>query len=290
MSALISWAGSRSAVVTALHKAVMACPVEVKRFFDPFCGGLDAAIRVNTPSRVLTDNDPDLINYFEVLRDQGPAALLHHMSSHKNDKEYFLLTRHRHNQEIMAAIDERCNFNGQDPEYKAKLAAEFYYLSRFSFRSLLRHNQAGEINSSFGKRKNTPLELYACDMNKIEPLRGFLQGSTIGCEDFTYLTDWLNSGRLTTGDLVYLDAPFVARNAPLSTRFGRARFGQVTQLAIQLAEAGIAVVVSGPVHEAFPAMLPGFFVDKLHCRNGAATAYETLAASFKLPLLLDETA
>ena len=119
-------------------------------------------------------------------------------------------------------------------------AALFIYLNRHCFNGLMRYNQDGLFNTSFGEYKKA----YFPENEMLAFAKKALRVQII-CSNYT---DTMNSA--VVGDVVYCDPPYV----PLSvtacfTKYHTTGFGQADQenlvlMARELAKKGIPVILS----------------------------------------------
>lgn len=119
-------------------------------------------------------------------------------------------------------------------------AALFIYLNRHCFNGLMRYNQDGLFNTSFGEYKKAyfPENEMLAFSNKALLVQ-------IICSNYT---DIMNSAVI--GDVVYCDPPYVPLSVTASfTKYHTTGFGQADQenlvlMARELAKKGIPVILS----------------------------------------------
>ena len=70
----LKWAGGKTRLLSALRRSI---PPTFNTYFEPFMGGAALFFDTNPQSAVLGDSNPELINFYEVLRDGGRAASAH---------------------------------------------------------------------------------------------------------------------------------------------------------------------------------------------------------------------
>lgn len=291
MSYVINWTGARPALLPYIARLAEYAP-KSQRVIDPFCGGLDAALAMGISRGIMTDSNPDLINYLSVICDThrvGVEYLRAPLDGLTDDPDCYRKVKESHNEEILSATDERCNFNDNDFDYRVQLAAEFWYLSRYAFRSIPRYNSSGQVTSSYGPRGIQPAVLFQHDVidrwNQIKLITGF----EFRCQDFSWLNAAAAAGEIGSGDLVYFDPPFLSSRNPRLTSFGAVRWDDLLATARVCADAGAAVIFSGPDHDELRSDLSkaGFHNDVVAVRNGTHRTYETLAATFNFKTPLD---
>jgi len=110
-------------------------PHSVRRFVEPFSGGLGVTLSFTPDRALLNDGNPHLINFYRWL-----ARGLKIDIPMENDENQFYTYRARFNELLRAG-----------KEKSAEAAALFYYLNRTGFNGLCRFNRAGEFNVPFGR-------------------------------------------------------------------------------------------------------------------------------------------
>ena len=132
----LKWAGGKRWLVPHLERLWQRH--SDRRYVEPFCGGLAAALGLKPERALLNDVNPHLINFYKQLQLGLDVTI-----EMENDEQTFYRYRERFNQLIRTG--KACV-----PE-----AAElFYYLNRTGFNGLCRFNQSGEFNVPFGTHKS----------------------------------------------------------------------------------------------------------------------------------------
>jgi DNA adenine methylase len=150
-----------------------------RRYVEPFCGGLAAALGLRPEAARLNDINPHLINFYQHLQ-RGLDVTI----EMKNDAESFYRHRNRFNQLIK---------NGDSSG--AEAAQLFYYLNRTCFNGLCRFNQSGGFNVPFGTHKAIT---YATDFSQFR--RVF--------KNWAFTNRDIESVELDREDFVYADPPY----------------------------------------------------------------------------------
>jgi DNA adenine methylase len=128
----LKWAGGKRWLVPNLYP--LWKPFQDRRYIEPFCGGLAAALGLSPTRAVLNDINPHLINFYQQLKTGMEVQLVM-----RNDERLFYRHRDRFNELI------------RDNKSKSSEAAQlFYYLNRTCFNGLCRFNQSGAFNVPFG--------------------------------------------------------------------------------------------------------------------------------------------
>ncbi len=159
-------------------------------YYEPFMGGgavyfwLRSQAQVRPVKAALTDINPELINFYQVLRDR-PEALIRKLATHQK----------RHCQEYYYSIRE------QDKTELTPLsrAARLLYLNRTCFNGLYRENSQGKFNVPMGRYKNPRI----LDQEGLLAASESLKGARIEVAPYTAVEQLARPG-----DLVYFDPPY----------------------------------------------------------------------------------
>jgi DNA adenine methylase len=176
----LKWAGGKRWLVT--HLVDLWRPHFNRRYVEPFCGGLAAALGLQPAKALLNDVNPHLINFYKQIQ----RGLELHIEM-RNDQSLFYEHRDSFNQLTRAG-----NSKGFGSTKAAQL---FYYLNRTCFNGLCRFNQSGEFNVPFGTYKSIS---YATDFLAYKSL---FRNWTFSSSDFQSL-------RLDSDDFIYADPPY----------------------------------------------------------------------------------
>lgn len=173
----LKWAGGKRWLVS--HLAPIWEKHNARRYVEPFCGGLAAALGLQPKRALLNDVNPHLINFYRHL--QSGLNLRIEM---RNDEDLFYQHRDRFNALIQNG--------GVTSEEAAQL---FYYLNRTCFNGLCRFNKSGEFNVPFGTYTNIN---YDRDFSGYPAL----------LREWTFSNVDVEKVRLKKGDFVYADPPY----------------------------------------------------------------------------------
>lgn len=223
----LKWVGGKSQLLKALSELITHKSLT---YYEPFLGGGAVFFYFSDRKRfrqaVLNDFNPELINTYEVVRDQLPD-LLRSLDAIQDDpmwnsKDYFETMR------------------SSEPGDPIDRAARMIYLNKTAFNGLWRVNRQGKFNAPFGKYKNP--RLYS--RSGIEACSEALQNATLRVGGYY---DAVKDAE--AGDLVYFDPPYVpvSRTANFTSyagEFGSDQQHQLASLFRELYEKGVFVVQS----------------------------------------------
>lgn len=173
----LKWAGGKrwlAPVLRALWKSSGH-----RRFVEPFCGGLAAALSLMPARALLNDINPHLINFYRWVK-RGLVARV----AMANDKRLYYAHRARFNTLLREGGAE-----------SAEAAALFYYLNRTGYNGLCRFNRDGFFNVPFGRYKRIRY------MRDFTPYREVFEQWEFRCGDFEAVP-------LRRDDFVYADPPY----------------------------------------------------------------------------------
>jgi DNA adenine methylase len=177
----LKWAGGKRWLAPLLQTFWREHPK--RRWVEPFCGGLGAALSLRPEQALLNDINPHLINFYQHLQTGligaafGPAD---------NTEAVFYAQRERFNQLIQQG-------ESQTPE----AALLFYYLNRTCFNGLCRFNRRGLFNVPFGAYKSIAYLSEA----EFSAYPAALAGWCFTCQDFSQM-------QIQADDFLYVDPPY----------------------------------------------------------------------------------
>ena len=225
----LKWAGNKSRVLPHLIPHI-GYP---KRYCEPFGGSL--AVALNTPAEqyILNDVNKDLVSIYQNLMNPNDDSFIQYceelFASENNTREAYLELRKHFNQ-------------ATDLTERARL---FIYLNRHCFNGLSRYNSKGGFNVPFCK-----YDKPSCPSKEMMNFlmyflsKQLVRFTSLSFEDSSLYED------LETGDVVYMDPPYVpASDTANFTSYATEGFTsdqqvQLAELAESLATKGIRVIVS----------------------------------------------
>ncbi len=182
----LKWAGGKRQLLPELLSKV---PKKIRTYYEPFVGGGALFFALQPKNAVINDFNSDLINTYEVIRDEL-EPLLQLLSSYKNDVNFYYKIRE---------LD-------RNPDKFGKLsstekAARIIYLNKTCYNGLFRVNSAGEFNSPFGYYRNPNI----VNETVLRAVSTYLRSADVKllCGDFEKAVK-----NAKKGDFVYFDPPY----------------------------------------------------------------------------------
>jgi len=223
LRSFLKWAGNKFQLLDKI-KAVLP---PGKRLIEPFAGSGVVSLNTDYASYFLSDNNGDLINLFNALKEDGTKFI-------EYTRKWFV----PENNQADRYYQYRTEFNSETDPYRK--SALFIYLNRHSFNGLCRYNASGVFNVPFG--------LYDKPLFPEEAMLHFCKKSKRAVfeeADFTAVME-----NAEQGDVIYCDPPYV----PLSdtakfTAYSAGAFNEAEQIKLashaeQCARRGIPVILS----------------------------------------------
>ena len=263
MKPFLKWAGGKTRIVGRIKEVLP----EGKRLIEPFVGSGAVFLNTEFNNYLLTDANPDLINLFRHLKEEGSEFIEYsriYFSPEYNAPETFYTLRELFN----TTTDTRVK------------AALFIYLNRHCFNGLCRYNSKGAFNVPFGKYKKPPF-----------PEREMLAFHEKAKQAIFEVADFRETmSKASRGDVVYCDPPYVPLTATANfTDYAMGGFSMNDQqdladMARKLQSRGIPVIISNHntewIQQAYiPARMFKFDVQRFISANSAnrCKASEVLA-------------
>lgn len=219
----LKWAGNKFRIIDRVRQQLPAG----KRLIEPFVGSAAVFLNTDYENYLLSDTNPDLVNLYTLLRDQGDSFI--------NDARKMFNDKHNQEQKYYQLRDK---FNQSDDIYQRALL--FVYLNRHGYNGLCRYNAKGGFNVPFGR--------YQRPYFPEQEMRYFAEKAQ-RC-DFRVASFEHIINQAQTGDVIYCDPPYV----PLSTSANFTSYSsggfslesqqQLADLAVNAANKGIPVLIS----------------------------------------------
>jgi len=232
-------------------------------YFEPFLGSGAIAFHCGFDKMIIGDKNKKLINFYNVVRDE-PNKFCRKLEGYIKDYEKCC---NRKEQEVYY-YERREDFNSiTTHKYsKIKSAALFWFLNKTGFNGMYREDKKGNYNIPFGQR-NCP----SANMKTFGRVSEILQKATLLSGDFEMIC-----GTAKTGDLVYLDPPYIplSNTASFSTYlkggFGPEEQKRLRRMMKKLSTDGVRVVASNSdcesTHEIY-GKLKDFRIEKIKVRR-----------------------
>ena len=255
----LKWAGGKRQLLPQLLHAVGAAG-GFGNYHEPFLGGgaLFFAMARNgflsNRNVFLADVNRNLVDAYIGVRDDV-------------EKIIELLQQHRDRHCERYFYEVRAQVPGDIP----RKAARIIYLNKTCFNGLYRENSKGEFNVPFGRQKN-PL---ICDEKNLRAVSETLRLASLSSRPFDRVLD-----DIRPGDLVYFDPPY----APISrtsdfTSYAKGGFGyeeheRLSELAIDLANSGVKVMVSNSYTEFTSTLYRDFYINPVFANRNIGSFVE----------------
>ncbi len=183
----LKWAGGKRELIPTIAPLL---PPRIRTYYEPFIGGGAVFWHFANTQRfetaVLNDFNPEIVNCYEVIRDE-PQALLDQVRQWPVTEELY--------------NELRAQSPGALP--KVTRAARTIFLNKAGFNGLYRQNRKGQFNVPWGKRTNVTI----VDPDRVLACSRALTGVTLRVGDFAAAVEGAGPG-----DAVYLDPPYVPLN------------------------------------------------------------------------------
>ena len=217
---ILRWAGGKYQLTAAIRKLL---PAFLGRYVEPMVGGGALFFSILPEQAILSDINPELINFYRVLRDQ-PGKLIDRMMAMRASTDSYYKLRSTHQKSALWR------------------AVRFVYLNRLCWNGLYRVNLEGEFNVPIGSR--LPKVLWVEE--NLWAASTALQNADIRNSDFSYV---LRSAK--EGDCVFIDPPYprgsrtgIGFNRYSQKRFGIAEHRRLSQWLEKLDHRGVSFVVT----------------------------------------------
>lgn len=136
----LKWAGGKRQLLKDIEKYIPDSN-GITTYYEPFLGGGAVLFHLKPKKAVVNDFNIDLINTYEVVRD-NVEELIEDLRKHKNTSDYYYEIR---------SWDRKPGFDNLS---KIEKASRLIYLNKTCFNGLFRVNSNGEFNTPFGRYKN----------------------------------------------------------------------------------------------------------------------------------------
>lgn len=174
---LIRWAGGKRSLADRLSRFL---PTTYARYYEPMIGGGALFFAVNPKRAVLADINPELMNFYKILKNHPSELHTVFRRFRANKKSYYVVRA----QKLTSSI---------------RRAARLLYLIRLSWNGLYRVNRQGYFNVPYSYRR--PKQLLTVE--RLLSASKVLKGARLVCGDFE-----ISTADIEPEDFVYFDPPY----------------------------------------------------------------------------------
>lgn len=192
----LRWAGSKRKILPRLAGFWAARYV---RYVEPFAGCAALFFHIQPPAAVLSDINSELIETYEVVR-ENPDLFYDALASLPSGRDHYYRIRNLETSGLT----------------KLDRAIRFVYLNRHCFNGIYRTNNNGHFNVPFGGKPGIIPSIV--HLRKCAQL---LQRTTLRACDFGHV---LRDTR--QGDFVYLDPPYAVESRRVFRQYAAREFGK----------------------------------------------------------------
>lgn len=240
----VKWAGGKGQLIPQFEPLF---PEEFDLYVEPFVGGGAVFFHLLPEKSVLIDDNPELINFYLVVRDDL-ESLLSDLRKHRNEREYYYQVR---------ALDPE----SLDP---VRRASRFLFLNKTAYNGLWRVNRVGKHNVPFGRYKHPKI----VDEENLRMVSAAFKGAEILLGDFS---DALEFAR--PGVFVYMDPPYhpvsptACFTSYTSSAFDEKEQRRLAEVFRVLDDKGCFVMLSNSDTPFIRELYEGFAIDVVHARR-----------------------
>lgn len=177
-------------------------PESYGTYFEPFVGSAALFFQLRPSSSVLSDLNPDLINFYHFLKEE-PELLFSEACKIERSKDVYL--------------EVRRNFISEGDGMTR--AVQFFYLNRNCFNGLYRTNKKGEFNVPYASSGQSGYPSLSDFFTASE----LLKGSSVVRGDFVEVV----GDRVKSNDFVYLDPPYIKSEGRIFSEYVKGHFSKV---------------------------------------------------------------
>ena len=243
LAPIVKWVGGKRQLIKYIQPLL---PDNIGTYYEPFIGGAAVLLEHKPKKAVINDFNHELINTYNIVRDDVDALLLD-LKNHVYESDYYYELR---------ALDRSSAY---DELTAVQKASRLLYLNKTCFNGLYRVNSKGQFNSPFGKYTNPNI----VNEQGLLELSRYLRENDITTRtgDFSVAVNDSESG-----DFVYLDPPYdpVSKSASF-TAYSKGGFSsddqlRVRDLCVELDCKGVKFLLSNASTEFINDIYSGFKV------------------------------
>ena len=198
-----------------------------RRLIEPFTGSGAVFLNTSYEQYLLADSNPDLINLYQQLQNEGPG-FIRYCRSFFNEKNNVNNQYYKFREAFNGAPDKR------------RKSALFLYLNRHCYNGLVRYNSRGEFNTPFGRH----IKPYFPE----KEMKQFLLATDKALFVNTGFEECM--GNADQDDVIYCDPPYIPlTETACFTDYHTGGFNWQDQLRLakiscELAGRGVQIVIS----------------------------------------------
>lgn len=244
----LKWAGGKRQLLGQIDKYL---PPKIERYIEPFVGAGALFFYLLPIDAVLIDINAELINAYQVIRDDVEKLILS-LKKHKNEADYYYSIRD---------MDRAPNFASVSPVEKA---SRTLFMNKCCFNGLYRVNSKGFFNVPFGKYENPTF----CDEDNLRAVSKALQIADIRLDTYESIRNIAKSG-----DFVYFDPPYhpLTKTANFTgytqDDFRMEDQSKLALLVKDLDKKGCKIMVSNSYSEFVLGLYQGFHINSLSAKR-----------------------
>ena len=271
----LKWVGSKRRLLPQLLPLLP----HGQRLIEPFVGAGSVFMASTYPQYLLADTNPVLMGLYAQLQSDQRAVMA--------ASQALFVETHR---SVAAYNALRSRFN--DPATpEVERAALFVYLNKFAFNGLYRLNKKGHMNVPFAHHQVLPGFPQAAMTQFAHKLANPGAGAPVQllCSGFE-----ATMAQAKAGDVVYCDPPYLpmAHGRACFTAYGTESFGlqahqRLATLARELAQRGIAVVISNHDSPSTRALYAGATLHQVQAHRSLAASQSARGTVAELVAVFD---
>lgn len=251
MKPLVKWAGGKRQLLPEIRKRVLQ---QFDAYYEPFVGGGAVLFDLCPDKAYINDANAELINAYQVVRDDVDALLdLLYVHEANDCKEYYYEIR---------SMDRDANYSTLSDVVRA---ARFIYLNKTCFNGLYRVNSKGYFNVPYGR----PTKVDIVNESTLRLASDYLSKHVeLTCGSYI---DALSS--VTSDDFVYFDPPYVPLTTTSSfTSYTSSGFDYLNQVelrdkCVELRDRGVHFLQSNSDCDIVRDLYSDFIVEGVYARR-----------------------
>ncbi len=184
----LKWAGGKRQLLDKLTENMPSKLGKNHCYYEPFLGGGALFFAIQPKNAVVNDSNPELINCYQVIKEQV-EELIDHLKQHTNNEEYYYQIRD---------WDRQASFNLKSP---VERCSRIIFLNKTCYNGLFRVNSQGQFNVPFGRYKNPNF----LEEGVLRGISNYLNNENIKILNVDF-EEAVKSAK--KGDFIYFDPPY----------------------------------------------------------------------------------